>query len=281
MTGIGGLLVVGATGIGTSSAEVHSRLVSLDTAQPSHESSDSGPACPSLRFFGVRGSGEHSGYGQTIGSLEQDLARKVRGMSPTAINYTALDVPLPTEQEIALARAGATGELAAAAEYGHTLAAYRNAYQNSVTTGLAELLAQYNAYERKCPGHPVMFAGYSQGADVTTDAYDLLPQAKKNHVILVNFGDPHFDAGERWVDHGSYNSDLQAILVHWWGNPAHSFTQSDSGRVGTWCAAGDPVCNWSWSNILTGVLVHLYTYASKYTAPAASWAYQAWRNLPG
>jgi hypothetical protein len=78
-----------------------------------------------------------------------------------------------------------------------------------------------------------MFAGYSEGADVTTQAYDILQNSAKRHVILVNFGDPHFDEIENLVEHGGYSDPLQAILVHWWGNPAHSFTSSDSSHVGS------------------------------------------------
>ena len=160
------------------------------------------------------------------------------------------------------------------------MARYHGSYTNSLTAGLGALLAAYNGYERKCPGSPVMFAGYSQGADVTTQAYDTLPSSAKAHVILVNFGDPHFDATENRVEHGPY-SNLPGILMYWWGDPAHSFTASDSSHVGSWCAAGDLVCNWSWTNAATGgVSVHEHEYPLQYTGLAASWAYNALKKLP-
>jgi Cutinase len=241
--------------------------------------------CPPLKFFGVRGTGEHSGYGPTIWSLEQDMKAKVPGMKAIAIDYPAIDIPLPTASEIAEASPAflgdETGLALAAAQYGYTLTRYHSGYYNSLTAGLGELLAQYNAYERKCPGTPVMFAGYSQGADVTTAAYEILRSSAKRHVILVNFGDPHFDEVENWVEHGGYSDKLQAILVHWWGDPAHSFTSSDRSHVGSWCAAGDLVCNWSWANVLSGGIgIHEHDYVSQYTGAAASWAYNAWKNLP-
>jgi hypothetical protein len=52
--------------------------------------------CPPLKFFGVRGSGEHSyddnGYGSTVGEAKTTLASLVPHLAATAIDYPAIAV---------------------------------------------------------------------------------------------------------------------------------------------------------------------------------------------
>jgi hypothetical protein len=48
--------------------------------------------CGSVQFFGVRGSGEHEGYGHTIGALDTALYHSVPEIHSQYIDYLAVDV---------------------------------------------------------------------------------------------------------------------------------------------------------------------------------------------
>jgi hypothetical protein len=278
IVGTGCFVVVAATGIGTSPSAFSAKLTGEAVAQNPYGTDPSGgPACPPLRFFGVRGSGEHSGYGSTIGALESSLHGLIPAMSDSPIDYPAIDVPIQQFIDIASPLSSGITRLRAATK----LRAYHSSYQHSVTAGVGSLLAAYNAYQRKCPGYPVMFAGYSQGADVTVQAYDLLPRAKKSRVIMANFGDPHFNQLDNFIDQGSFNHALQAIMPHFWGEEPHFFPYFDRSHVHSWCLHGDTICNYSLANLIgcaSKACPH-YHYMDQYTSDAARWAHQAWTQL--
>ena len=268
------LVVALATISGGSGSTLNAQLVAADAY-----GSPSGTPCP-LGFFGIRGSGEHSGYGSTIGSMEASLHKLVPSVDASYINYPAINVPLPSIDDFL-----APGPIGLAI-YATQLITYHSAYNASVANGVHNLLSMYNNYESGCPGQPVVFAGYSQGADVATQVYDSLPQAARSHVILVLFGDPHFDPAQPWVDQGTYNPNLQAILVRFFHDQPHSFAKSDSSHVETWCDNGDVVCNFSWSNAFDCALLlpanyclHEFIYSySDATSLAAWWAYNVWKK---
>jgi outer membrane protein assembly factor BamB len=245
-----------------------SPLQTLLTDQSTAESTG-GAQCPELMFFGVRGSGETSsqnnGYGPTIWSLKTALQALVPGMAAEPINYPAIPV-----QEDPL-----------------RIVNYPVAYEKSVENGVQNLISDYNNYEANCPGWPVVFAGYSQGVDVIVRAFDSLSGAEQSDVILVGFGDPHFNPAQSWVDEGNYNPKREAILVRFWGDAPHSFPPSDASHVQSWCASGDAICNYNLNNgigcavtALFNHCLHEYVYANTaYTYEAALWAYNAWKKL--
>ena len=139
------------------------------------------PTCPSLQFFGVRGSGETTsdgdGYGTTVQGFEQTLATLVPGLSATPIDYPAVPV-------------GYTGILY-----------YKNTYKNSVAAGENALQTALIVFRSKCPRTYVMLAGYSQGAQVAGDVADTLTKAQRAHIAAVAlFGDPRFNpAKPKWT----------------------------------------------------------------------------------
>jgi Cutinase len=221
-------------------------------------------ACPTLKFFGVRGSGEtateNGGYGPTIAAVKNDLGGLVDGLSATAINYPAIPV-----------LSGALN--------------YEVDYNESVSVGVLHLLTSFYAFKVKCPETDAVFGGYSQGADVVLQTFQELSSADQARVFVVTLGDPHFNPNQPWIDEGNFNRKSQAILVHFWGDRPHSFPRSDAGRVQSWCSGGDPICNYHAGDGL-GCLQALLPFDNRcahlqyarigYTFEAAGWAYSAW-----
>ena len=289
LIGIGGLLLFAGAGRGSSSSGSSAQLAAQAYALAyAGDPSGDVPSCPSLMFFGVRGSGEngetdsrYGGYGKTIWSLKQDMQPIVHGMEPFPIGYPAIAVPVQQVLEVLF---GSTFVQVVAAEELYT---YETRYNASVTAGVAQLLTEYNVYERACRGHRVMFAGYSQGADVIYQAYKLLPPGQQQHVIMASFGDPHFDSYDTFVDQGSFTKGLLSILPYWWASDeVHTFPYSDGSHVHSWCLHGDGVCNYSFGNMVGALppppfsssYPH-YHYMDVYTAEAAQWAYGVWKNM--
>ena len=226
--------------------------------------SGSAAACPTLKFFGVRGSGEtanqDNGYGPTVWSLKNDLGALVDGLSATAIPYPAIPV--------------LSGGIN-----------YEVDYNESVSVGVLHLLTSFYAFKAKCPQTDVVFGGYSQGADVVLQTFRDLSSADQARVFVVTLGDPHFNPKQTWIDEGNFNPRLQAILVHFWGDPPHSFPRSDAGHVQSWCSQGDPICNYHAGDGLGCLQIvlpfdnrcaHLQYAQIGYTFEAAYWAYSAW-----
>lgn len=264
----------------SSGAALGSIPVTVACASQPSGPSGSSAGCPPLKFFGVRGSGEHRGYGSTIGPEEQELKKSLHAMAEDAINYPAIDVPIPDVIRYAYSIINANAIGVAIAQY--ELDVYHSAYNNSVTAGVGSLLGAYNAYQRSCPGGPAVFAGYSQGADVVAQAYSALPAAKQRSVLVTLFGDPHFNPGERTIDQGNFNPSYKAILVSIWGDAPHSFSTADNGTVRSWCLKGDAVCNFTLQGILGGLSSSFphFHYMDSDTKLAAQWVYRSWRQLP-
>lgn len=158
-----------------------------------------GSACPQLRFFGIRGSGEkpsdNSGYGPTIWQMRFMLLQLFPGTATSAVDYPAIDVQWWNPN-------------------------YAIAYEKSVEAGVQSLTNQYDLFRANCATTPVVFAGYSQGVDVAYRVYKSLPPSEQSRIILTGLGDPHFNPAQRWVDEGSFNPKLQSILVHFGGYAA-------------------------------------------------------------
>lgn len=225
-----------------------------------------GSACPQLRFFGIRGSGEkpsdNSGYGPTIWQMRFMLLQLFPGTATSAVDYPAIDVQWWNPN-------------------------YAIAYEKSVEVGVQSLTNQYDLFRANCATTPVVFAGYSQGVDVAYRVYKSLPPSEQSRIILTGLGDPHFNPAQRWVDEGSFNPKLQSILVHFWGDTPHSFPRGDANHVRSWCSEGDPVCNYSagWLTACALMLpmhqcLHQIVYIEgDYTLEAAYWVYNAWTKI--
>jgi hypothetical protein len=218
--------------------------------------------CPYLEYVGVRGSGETStdfgGFGYTVYSALQVVQRRVpvgEDVDQHPIDYPAIPVNLNKK--------------------------YPNAYRASVQAGKNNLASWLNKYHHDCPGAPVALVGYSQGAHVALDVYQEETVAVRQQIVAVAaFGDPRFNPGQPAVDFGSYEKRLGS-----WGVFAGSVRSIASARVAavhSFCVKGDPVCNYSTTNLAVcgkdiSKCVHLHymdlVFANKatYTTFAGRW----------
>lgn len=187
-------------------------------------------ACPSVELLGVRGSGEHSGFGHTIGALVSSFyQRRIPDAQADAIDYWAVDVR-PWEPD------------------------YNHHYISSVTQGVNDLYARIVIFERRCAGVPLLLAGYSQGAEVVDDALQGPVSSRQRGGIAATalFGDPRFSPINRKpLDQGDYDdryggiSRLQFIPPAGTFGTLMSYSVSDSSSIRSYCANHDPVCNLS------------------------------------
>ena len=225
------------------------------------------PACPPLMFFGIRGSGENgknygNGYGQVIRSFKNNLHDLVPGMGAEPIKYTAIAVnPLDP--------------------------LYRTNYDNSVSSGVATAMTDFVSFESTCPQTPIVIAGYSQGVDVAYQVSSLLPEAAQARVIIVGFGDPHFNPDQSWADAGNYFPAFRGILEAprplGWGELPHTWLESYAPHLRSWCLHGDDICNYTGLRVATCLVscTHETGYiGSGYTRDAAIWAYDQWKKRP-
>jgi hypothetical protein len=212
-------------------------------------------ACPPLKFFGVRGSGEtagdHDGFGRTISSMKDRLAAKVPGLSAEALDYPAIPVDMvhPT---------------------------YPANYVDSVWDGKNRLLDHVGKFISACPTSYVVLAGYSQGAEVVQTAYLEMADSTKKHVASVDFfGNPLFNPKQPSINIGNFNPKLAGIFFI-----DEKITSKWAPRVSSYCIAGDPVCNFSDTNAAFGWFWHLRYPDNGWTAKAADSAVLQWKRLP-
>jgi hypothetical protein len=225
------------------------------------------PKCPSLQFFGVRGSGETAsdgdGYGTTVQGFEQELATQVPRLATTPIEYPAVAV-------------GYSGPLY-----------YKSTYKNSVAAGKNTLQTALLIFWSKCPRTYVMLAGYSQGAQVAGDVADTLTMAQRAHVAAVAlFGDPRFNPLQPQVDVPGlgYNPNLEGIY-QFADKHMRQVPLDLMPRVHSYCLQGDPICNYKLKYATTCALYsslcpHLFYQELGYPSDAADWAVGLFRTLP-
>lgn len=215
------------------------------------------PTCKNVTFVGVRGSGEdpfaYEGLGKTVQHVKDRLvAAGLTSMEVISVAYPATPVD-------------------------YTSASYPVDYSNSVTAGvdsLAGVLAQIN---KDCPQSQVIVVGYSQGAQ-TTDAVRSLPTAIQNQIkAIVLFGDPLFNPALTSVNKGTY-TNLYGVWVDPIGPGKLSprqFASSMTGKVASYCLAGDSVCNLSPANVAScgknAATCPHSQYAPNWTQRAATW----------
>jgi hypothetical protein len=177
-----------------------------------------------VKLIGVRGSGETradgNGYGKTLDHVVTWLA--ARGVPAEYVDYQAIDL-----------------------EWWNPLY-YTDRYHRSVNGGVISLLAHVNGFLNTCRGSRVVLAGYSQGAQVVADAYqnDMSPSVRGRIVGIALFGDPRFKGGQGPpVDVGSYDGALNGVAAQVYHRRV--WASADYGKVRSYCARHDPVCNYS------------------------------------
>ncbi len=225
--------------------------------------------CPTLQFFGVRGSGEtssdHGGFGKTISAMNDRLRALVPGLSSEAIDYPATPVN-PSDPT-----------------------SYVGEYVDSVFVGADKLEARFRQFIASCPHTYVVFAGYSQGVDVVGMVYiERLTDGERRHIAAVNlFGDPEFNPKQVVVDVGDFNPKLSGILVKQLGEDPRKIPSRWAPRVSNYCTAGDPVCGYSKTNLSVclpllklGLCAHQLYAERGWSRQAARFTVQEWKQLP-
>ena len=173
----------------------------------------------------VTGSGEHSRFGHTLGSVVSDVySADHQDASAERIEYPAVSVTSPEIVE----------------------------YNWSVSSGVHALMDRFKSFIAQCGSTPLFLLGYSQGAQVVGDAYlhemDAPYQAHVTGVVLL--GDPEFWGGQNApVAVGTYNPFLNGIATSVYpSSPLHKWPAAIAGKVRSYCIEDDPVCSFTAKN---------------------------------
>jgi fibronectin type 3 domain-containing protein len=130
-------------------------------------------------------------------------------------------------------------------------------YQNSVNTGVSWLTNQISLLISSCPTTKILLAGFSQGAQVTGNAYQALTSTQQSHIFGVFLlADPRRNGADGVVDRGTAQTRGNgAVRQPGASGPRPLFNAASAGKVLSYCRLGDPVCqgpfNFSGSNGLT------------------------------
>jgi cutinase len=185
--------------------------------------------CPTLIFYGVRGSGEAFddgtlALGPTLYSLYRNLADEYEQGFVGAVANGYRAVPVKSYKVVT--------------------------YTTSVAEGVASMTADLPALSTRCPDSYFVVAGYSQGADVVRRALPDLDSATRGRISRVQlFGDPNWRPNEPGIqesgDFGATDTGIATKVSKLRRLPA---LPTDLGsRVQSWCHAADPICqgsNW-------------------------------------
>lgn len=191
-------------------------------------------SCPSMRFFGVRGSGETNtsvgaGYGLVVSTVDSNfLLRAARAgivMQDSFIDYPSVGFPDFLDS---------------------------SKYEASLVEGTFTLYHSITDFVNSSCGKTtgIYLAGYSQGANVIDDVLEMLkhsPSVEARIRGVVLFGDPRFNPSETSVDQGSYDSRHGGIAgssnITGTGEGLIHYTTFERSIVSSYCMKGDEVCN--------------------------------------
>lgn len=205
--------------------------------------------CGTAKFFGVRGSGEHEGFGPTMDALDSALRRNVPGIHSQFVSYWAKDV-VPWQYS------------------------YPVDYVNSVQNGADLLKIALNNYWKLCPNSYVILGGFSQGAEVVRKAFAELESAQKSYVAsVVLFGDPLFNPKDSSINMGNYTPGFRGIDIALYGDKATKVPPKWNQRFQNYCTYGDPVCNW---NALFGATCYGTSTTMNITCPHLKYVQRGW-----
>jgi hypothetical protein len=219
--------------------------------------------CPVATLIGVRGSGETSGFGSTVGDIVTQVASKKPWMTTEHLDYKAIGVP--------------TWKVF------WRYATYNGDYKRSIEDGRRRLITRIRSITTSGCGATtqILLAGFSQGAHVVGDVYqDHLTRAERNRVAAIALvGDPRFRGAEGSPPNvGTYDARLNGV---WDGfKTPRRLSAADSAKIRSYCIARDPVCNLNEINLercLVGGCVHsryakeTYHGGDRYTRMAAAW----------
>ena len=138
------------------------------------------------------------------------------------------------------------------------------AYRKSVNQGRSNLLREILTTRNYCgPAFPIVLIGYSQGAEVVQSTLEILNREAmqgdgpwQSVAGTALFASPKFSPVDTTA-RGTYLADYSLSGVGGAAKVAPKFT----GSTRTYCLAGDPVCLFSLSNLITGVDLHKTAYS--------------------
>ncbi|OTA61923.1 carbohydrate esterase family 5 protein [Hypoxylon sp. EC38] len=173
-------------------------------------------SCAKVHVFGARESTVPQGYGSS-----QAMIQLIQGAYPGT-----------TSEAIVYPAAGG------------------NAYGSSVTAGIRAVVDQVSAYAKKCPDSALVMVGYSQGAQITDDAFcggpdgsslsgtaAPLPADVGTHVkAIILMGDPRNVPGLPY-NVGTAKAGGFAARPSGYQCPVYS------DRIKSYCDAEDPYCS--------------------------------------
>src|SRR5581483_4755865 len=147
-------------------------------------------------------------------------------------------------------------------------------YFNSASSGEGALLNMINKEVTACPNTKLVLAGYSQGAQLTAEAYLSIATAAPSNAFdaiagVVLFGDPQYD-------HADQADQIQGLTNNGvftgspWDMPPHAFPDNTHGKVLSYCISIDQVCQGVGQLFLHGTAPHRQYVDRGYPADAAA-----------
>ncbi|MET7696478.1 cutinase family protein [Streptomyces sp. NPDC005485] len=220
-------------------------------------------------FIGVRGSGEHAGFGDTIGAVKDRLQQTASGFTGfEAIDYVAVDVIDPR---------------------------LWGKYDASYDQGVEQLENALYLKNHQCANNTYGIAGYSQGADVVAGTLNSLwksSSAVDRHLAVqidavALLGDPRYnskDVAAAAVAH-KHGIPILAVLPSDHGGVRPVFPEAFADKVRSWCLPKDLVCDLAPATAIacttpsplctkllaTQTAYHLAYKKTGYTTSAADW----------
>jgi hypothetical protein len=158
-----------------------------------------------------------------------------------------------------------------------------NTYRASVRSGAAQLREMVKAQRLKCGGQTILIlTGYSQGAELTGDAYlaELAKQPADAAIVggVILFGDPLFGLHDASTMQTALQKAVHSTLHHngaltvhglWHVGPPHRFPSATHGTVLSYCLINDLICQGTGGNPFSHQ--HGRYQSSGFPADAAAW----------
>jgi hypothetical protein len=228
----------------------------LPNPPPSQKPTPPSSACGAVRFVGVRGSGETKndagGYGKAVASVKTEIEKIIPGVKSGYIQYRALAVRYADPNY------------------------YGGGYTLSVGDGIQALQRYLRDFFAQCPHTKLILAGYSQGAQVAGDVYEVLTKTQKQRIIgVILLGDPRFNPKQSAANAATgYDRKLRGIY-QFSDSRMRKIPAASVQQVRSYCIPGDPVCNFSIKNAVPCITgrhcAHLEYAQAGWTRKAAAW----------
>lgn len=172
-----------ATAAPSSGAQAGDEHSSEWDAEPVASSVATTQPCADLLFVGVRGSGETAPYGNTVTGVRDDIARQWDDAG--SVRQVYLDYPAAPVESITTSQIESL-----------LLDAQRPAvpYFDSAQEGVTQLRAVLEDSAARCPTEAVALVGFSQGAQVITQALAADPSPTRLGGVLLMGNPDHFPA---------------------------------------------------------------------------------------